>query len=371
MRTMTLSDFACRTRARFTLGAWVSAAGSAAVLASLILHPASSYAQSGLAGDPLKPGAPRDRPVCPVARVVAAPAPEQRQRARDLMQQGQQAAILGDSPAALRALRDASVLDPTDADLAYQLGRAYESAKDASNAVAQYCRFLSLAPTSPDAGEVVEKVRTLASARPEHVIDLTLAGFRSGVAAYQRGQFAAADSAFTRAIEADSGWADAYYNRARVRVARGDREAARADFAQYLALVPEAADRRQVAREMGDLGPEVLSPLLALAYGVVIPGGGQFYAHRPIRGVLTFAVVAAASVVAAKTRTVGSSSTGVRTERPYLIAGILTATGVGVVSAANAALYVLSTQDAPVRVGLSFVPGSNTFVARASVPSGW
>jgi tetratricopeptide (TPR) repeat protein len=336
-----------------------------------MLRPASSYAQGGLADEPLKPGGLRDRPVCPVARVVAAPATEQRQRARDLKQQGQQAAILGDGPAALRALRDASALDPTDADLAYQLGRAYETGKDAQNAIAEYCRFLSLAPTAPDAAEVFDKVRALAPSRPEQVIDVSLAVFRSGVAAYQRGQLAAADSAFTRTIQADSGWADAYYNRGRVRLARGDRNAARTDLVRYLSLVPEAPDRRQVVREVNDLGPKTFSPVLAFAYGVVIPGGGQFYAHRPIRGALTLAIVGAASVAAAQTQTVGKTPTGVRTERPYLYAGLATAIGVGVLSAVDAAVYAWSTQDAAVRVGVSFVPGSNTLVARASIPAGW
>lgn len=344
-----------------------------AVLASLLVSPAVLFAQDGLSGEPLKPGGARDRPLCSAARVVAAPAPEQRDRARALVQQGQQAAILGDSPAALRALRDAAALDPTDADLAYQLGRAYETAKDAKNAVAEYCRFLSLTPTSPDAGEVFDKIRTLGPARPDQVIDVTLAVFRTGVAAYQRGQLATADSAFTRAIQSDSGWADAYYNRGRVRLDRGDRDAARADLARYLALVPEASDRRQVEREVSALGPEVLSPVLAFAYGIVIPGGGQFYTHRPIRGTLTVLTVAAASVIAAQTQTVGTASTGMRIERPHLYAGIAAAVGVGVLSAVDAAWFAWSTQqqDPPVRVGLSIVPGTTTVVARIAIPSRW
>ena len=225
-----LSVISNRAGRRGTVATWVCAAAMACV----ILRPEMAHAQSGVAGDPLKPGAARARPICAVSRIVAAPNPEQRQRAHNLLQQGQQAAMLGDSPAELRALRDASDLDPSDPDLAYQLARAYEAARDSRNAVVEYCRFLSLAPTSRDAGDVVEKIRTLSPPRPDQIIDLTLAVFRSGVAAYHRGQFAAADSAFTRSIEADAEWADAFYNRARVRTARGDRQGARADFEQYL-----------------------------------------------------------------------------------------------------------------------------------------
>jgi tetratricopeptide (TPR) repeat protein len=341
------------------------------ILTLLVLSPASSFAQSGLADEPLKPGVLRDRPVCPAVAPGVAPSADQRQRARDLVRQGQQAAVLGDSPAALRALRDAAALDPTDADLAYQLGRAYETAKDATNAVAEYCRFISLAPTSSDAGEAFEKVRTLTPARPEQVIDVPLVVFRSGVAAYQRGQFAAADSAFTRAIQGDSGWADAYYNRGRVHLARGERDAARADLARYLSLAPEATDRRQVAREVSDLGPETFSPVLAFAFGAVIPGGGEFYTHRPIRGAVTVVIVGVASAIAAQTQTVGRASTGVRTERPHLYAGIATAIGVGVLSAIDATWYAYSTQEAPVRLGLSIVPGANAVVARIAIPSHW
>ena len=358
MRTMTSSDISNRGGQRATVATWVRAA---VVMACVILRPVVAHAQSEVAGDPLKPGAARTRPVCAVARSVFVPNPEQRQRARNLLQQGQQAAMLGDSPAELRALRDASDLDPSDPDLAYQLARAYEAAKDSRNAVAEYCRFLSLAPTARDAGDVVEKIRTLAPPRPDQIIDLTLAIFRSGVTAYHRGQFAAADSAFTQSIDTDGEWADAYYNRARVRTARGDRTGARSDFAVYLALDPEAGDRRQVERQMAALGPQVLSPLQALAFGVVIPGGGQFYADRPIRGVLTIAGVAAATGVAVLKRN----------ERPYLIGGIVTASGIAAVSALNAALHVQSSQDGAGRVGLSFVPGANLLVARVNLPSPW
>src|SRR6185295_18187173 len=116
-----------------------------------------------------------------------------------------------------------------------------------------------------------------------------------------RGDPEAADSAFTQVIASDADWADAYYNRAWVRVALGSSQRARDDFTEYLRLAPEASDRVRVSRQIAALGPPVLSPLAAFGIGVVIPGGGEFYTRRPVRGVLSLATVGVAYAVAAQT----------------------------------------------------------------------
>ena len=333
----------------------------AVVVVALLIGPALAQAQSERTNEPLKQGGPRRRPVCAAAKPAVATTAEQRQRARDLVERAQQAAIRGDTPAALVALLDAAVLDPANADLAYQLGRAYETAKDSRNAVVEYCRFLSLAPAATEAKEVVERVRTLAP-QTEDVIDLGLAIFRSGVTAYERGQFVSADSAFTQAIASDADWADAYYNRARARQAVGDLEGARADLAQYLRLAPEASDRVRVSRQITTLGPPVLSPLAAFVIGIVVPGGGEFYAHRPIRGALSLVTVGAAYGVAAGTKTT-TSGASVRTTRPYLIPGVTAGVVITVAAAADAAWFAYASQDDAPRVGLSFVPTREALVA--------
>src|SRR4051794_3999071 len=94
-----------------------------------LLLPVVARAQAGK-NDAMKrvpPPAPA-RPACAPLPTPPAPTDAQRRRARDLAQNGRQAAILGDSGAAFTQMREASQLDPTDSDLAYQLARAYETA---------------------------------------------------------------------------------------------------------------------------------------------------------------------------------------------------------------------------------------------------
>lgn len=308
-------------------------AAPAALLAGL----ASVAAAQNRAQESLKPGRPeaRTRPICPVTPPRNAPSEEATRRARLLAQRGQQAAILGDAQSALDALLEATSVDPTDPDLAYQLGRVHELMLDSVSAVREYCRFLSLAPTAPEASEVVEKVLNLTPPRIERVIDLPLAVYQRGLAAYQRGRLAAADSAFSTVIRLDSTWADAYYNRGRVRIALGDVARGQADLARFRQLSPES---------------RVYSPGRALLFGTLIPGGGEFYTRRPIRGVLTVAAVAGAITAGALMNNgeTGSTTVGFR-KRPYLIWGLATAGTISAVSALDAALFAYLSRVSALR----------------------
>ncbi|HEY7395405.1 MAG TPA: hypothetical protein VH559_11210, partial [Gemmatimonadaceae bacterium] len=287
---------------------------------TLLVIGSAGLAQDTVPRDLLKagPAEPRPRPVCGAIRPSETPSATNRDRAREASQRGQQAALLGDAPSAIRALRDAATLDPTAADVAFQLAGVFETAKDTVNAVREYCRFLSLAPSSAEAKVVVDKIRVLAPPKVEQVIDLPLAMFRSGIAAYRRGELSSADSAFSAAIVMDSTWADAYYNRGRVRLLRNDRQHAGADFAQYLRLNPGAVDRIEVANELADLGlgRYSFSPGRTFAWGLFVPGAGEFYTHRSFRGMFTLVGVGGAAAVALMQKT--SASTG-KPERPYLV----------------------------------------------------
>src|SRR5690348_10964361 len=111
------------------------------MIRSSLLFVLGLVAVSGLAeaqgqkGITFKRSAPpvRQRPACDPVPAPASVTPDARRKARDLVQNGRQAAILGDSAAALAQLKEASTINPTDADLAYELARAYESSGSNAN----------------------------------------------------------------------------------------------------------------------------------------------------------------------------------------------------------------------------------------------
>ena len=353
-------------------------------LVAALLVPGIAHAQSGATSSPLKAATePPPRPLCSAVKPTTSPTDEQRRQARDLAQRGEQAGILGDSPAALKALRDASTLDPTDPDLAYHLARAYETAKDAPSAAREYCRFLVLSPTAQEADEILEKVRILAPPGIDTTKASALAAFRSGMTAFDHGRLVTADSAFARAITFDSTWAEAYYNLAFVRQMRGDRASARANFAQYLRFSPGAPDRAAVAARVAALTAPTLSSAQAFVLGVIIPGAGEFYARRPIRGVLTLAVVGGAVAYALQEKNTTKSvqvtatdpfgnpysytTTSVTTERPNLVIGAIAAGGIAAMSAIDAAIFAHFSGAEARRVAVSIVPGPTMTVAKVSL----
>lgn len=91
---------------------------------------------------------------CPAPTAIPLPSVQQRSAAARLISEANQAAILGDDHAALDLFRRAAALDPTDASVAYRIGRLHEELGEPREAAAEYCRYLALAPTSPEAAEV-------------------------------------------------------------------------------------------------------------------------------------------------------------------------------------------------------------------------
>jgi len=227
------------------------------------------------------------RAACPTFAPPPPPTAARMRQAQDLAQRGQQAAILGDRTGARDQLRQASSLDPTNADLTYQLARAEESAGSDSAAVKAYCRFIALAPDAPEVAESRTRLAQLMLGARRADSLRAARTFEHGVSAYQRGQLDSANVAFTTALTLAPDWAAAYYDRGIVRQALGRRAEAASDFQQYLRLDPTASNRAEVSTNIADLQQAPLSPARALALGLVIPGAGQFYAGRPLRGALT------------------------------------------------------------------------------------
>ncbi len=354
-------------------------------IAIVLASPLAAQTQSGAPRESLKQSTltPTVAPACASVSRPGTPTAEQRRSAREMAQRGQEAAILGDSVTALAQLRQATSLDPSDPDLAYQLARAYEASGAGADAAREYCRFLALAPSAPEATEARERARTLAPQRPDPSYLEASSAFKLGVAAYEKGQLVQAETHFTTAISSHSTWAEAYYDRAVVRAAIGDRYGAIDDFNHYLQLHPEAADRVQVVARMEALRQTPLSPGQALSLGLIIPGGGQFYARRPVRGVVSLVGFAGALAAALyqQTNTVSKDTTftgpfgttypGVvkhsDKSRPYLVPGVLGATGILFLSAYDAFKYTQEMRAGPRRVAVSVAPRAGVLVARISI----
>jgi tetratricopeptide (TPR) repeat protein len=321
--------------------------------------------------EPLKqrPVVVRMRTACSAPVVQSAsPTEAQRRDARDMAQRARQSAIFGDAAAQLSQLRSAAALDPTDPNLAYELARAYEHAGVLSSAALEYCRFLSLAPSASEAPDVRAHVATLVRPEPDTVVTVEGTAFERGVGAYDKGQWADAEEFFTTVIRVDSMSAEAYYNRALVRALQQHHGAAADDYERYLQLRRDALDRELVVTRVNQLRAQRLSASQAFGLGMVIPGGGQFYTRRPVRGFLSLAGVGAAAAFAlTETKT---STTTTRTavdpfgnqysysvttpnkSRPYVVAGLGVAGGIALFSAIDAALYARSVRASSVSVSL-------------------
>jgi tetratricopeptide (TPR) repeat protein len=355
-------------------------------VAAVILGAPATGAQSPVAGarPPLKKGIPAvaARPACASVAPPRPPTADQRRQARELAQRGQQAAILGDRVAARDQLRSAAALDPSDPDLAYQLARADESTGASAEAANEYCRFLALAPDAPDAAEARARIAELLVPSGEGAADIASAAFARGVSAYDLGHLESADSAFSVVIAREPGWAIAYYDRALTRAALGRRDGELSDYQSYLLRAPSASDRSVVESRVAALDGSAPSPARALSLGLVIPGAGQFYAGRPVRGLLTLvgtgAALACAMRQTANTRTFQESAldpfgnpynyTVSRqvSERPCLTPGIAAAGAIALVSAIDAFTYVRRVGEGT-RVTVALAPDAQRVSFRVTL----
>lgn len=324
----------------------------------LCLLPVVASGQASSVREPLKRGPPpiSHTSQCPLVPAPPSPTDEQRRRARDLAQRALQAALLGDSTSARDELREAATLDPADTDLAYRLGRAHEAAGASSDAVSEYCRFLALAPQAPETPEVRARVTSLMAAMgPDARTAETLAVFESGISAHESGRLVQAKAAFDAAIAREPQWAEPYYNRALTLLGLGQRGTAVSDLEQFLRLKPETNDRAAIVARIAALRRSVFSPTTALAAGLALPGAGQYYTGRPVRGTITALGAGAAFAMALMQRTrtstveqtgtdpFGNSYTYVTTrrtrERPYAVVGTVAGVGIAVSSAVDAFRY--------------------------------
>lgn len=212
---------------------------------------------------------------CTQRSVPKPPSADQQRAARDLVSRAQEAAIVSDDATARDLYQRAARLDPSDPAIAYALARSYESAHDL-RAIAEYCRFLALQPTAPEAADVRRRIAALT-----------------------------------------------------------------------FELAPRGAT--VVTRTASE--PSHPTPGAALAYGVLFPGGGQYYTHRPALGVLVTGAFAGALYYGLRQKTVTDMRTATdpnghtyqypvqRSARPNMGAGIGAAAAISLLAAIEAASH--------------------------------
>jgi len=274
---------------------------------------------------------------------------------RKLIASGQDAAVQGDHAAARDAFLIAARLAPTNARVAYYLGREYEELAEIPNASKEYCRYLALVPMAPDADEVRGRVLRLTPPAELARTDEARAQFRSGVTLLQQRQLVPADSAFGDVIRALPAASEAYYNRALSRAARGERAAAMQDFERYLQLSPGASDQAVIRSAMARLQDRVFDASAVFLQAMIAPGVGQMATGRPIRGVFILALsggIAAAGLTSKSTLQTNQyqdpfgnpyiDSVQV-TERPYLLPAAGALAAVWLLSALEASSFARSS----------------------------
>jgi tetratricopeptide (TPR) repeat protein len=133
--------------------------------------------------------------------------------------------FLRNKPAEALPYLEEAATDSANITAGLYLAMSYEQLGRIDNAIAVYRRIL------PSGGE-----------------HTALIAFNLGNACYNNGTADFAEQYFTRAIEADPGYAPAYLNRANTRIKTGAIKDALLDYEFYLALEPTSPKRSQVER---------------------------------------------------------------------------------------------------------------------------
>jgi tetratricopeptide (TPR) repeat protein len=212
---------------------------------------------------------------------------ESRRRA----QQGYEAALVGDHPEARDLLRRAAQLDLTAEEVAYRLGREHEEVGAATDAVREYCRYLSLAPKAGNSADVRERIARLSPQQSLTATDVSAVQFAAGVGHLEAGRLPDARTSFSTVLSDNPDAAPAHYNLGVVHAAMGQPRLAIRDLRRYLALDTAARDRAAVERELEVLDRRLLQPGSALGWGLVVPGAGQVYTRRRVLGGIVAATV--------------------------------------------------------------------------------
>jgi len=199
-----------------------------------------------------------------------------------------------------------------------------------------------------DPRQLPHRAAALASPRPTAYPADAAHQLRAGIDFFAARNLKSAERSLSSAASAAPSWPDAYYTRALVYQADGQTSLAVADFQHYLQLRPSAVDRVAVASRIDALNR---SPGKALALGI-IPGGGQFYTHQPVLGLVVLGGVAASAVWALKSSPIIFTDPfghpyQAGTTRKNLTTGLAVGGGLWVIGALEAALHASTARGDP------------------------
>jgi tetratricopeptide (TPR) repeat protein len=305
---------------------------------------------------PLKRNLPgTDSIVCPEVDLGARPSDEERAEASRLGSEANNEVILGSLERARDFLVRAIELDPLSPLLAYRLGRVHEDLGEVDPAITQFCRALALGSREEGIGDAEPRIEALARARQPQIPEEAQSDFLNGLLRADLGQLDGALEAFSAAFGSAPDWADPIYNRAIIHARLGNREAAVADFQEYLNLQPNAPDAILVSQRIGQLQTPPAAPIsggTAFGVGLLIPGMGQFYSGRALGGITVLSLAGgalAAGLLVEKVEVgcVGSTPSGdcppdriipntEKTTNPYLVPGLAVYAAVTVLGAIEA-----------------------------------
>ena len=235
---------------------------------------------------------------CSVFGIPEPASAEEAAQAAQLGSAAGQSLVLGDLARARELLARAVSLDPGSPDLAYQYGRVLEDLGESNDAVLQYCRALAFGASDEDALDARGRVDAFANATRRRIASQALEAFADGLGAAGVRQWGNALMAFERAAAGHADFPEAHYNQGVALEALGRDVGAAEAFRRYLDMRPNAIDAIQVSERIGQLqvvpGSQP-SAGSALALGMLLPGGGQFYTGRPLGGVAMLALAGGAA----------------------------------------------------------------------------
>jgi len=327
--------------------------GMAMVLALSVVAATRARAQTLLPKRALTTG---PAPGCAIpAAGQAAVARRDNVEARRLATAGQEAALIGDQTAARDAFARAAVLNPGDERVAYDLARAHEELSDTLKAVSEYCRYLTLAPAGGEANDVRNRLMRLVPRPAQQQAEDVQVAFRLGLALFDDGRYDASARAFDDVVKNAPAAPEGFYNRGLAKAASGRRAEALTDLEQFRAAAPTVDDRVEVGRAIEVLRRPVFSPGVAFARSL-LPGFGQLYTGRPVRGLIVLVAVAGSAGMAFTQQTTEKQIAYVdpngvpapyverTTERPYFVPAVAAAAGLTVLGMIEAVWFANRSQ---------------------------